>query len=76
MAPRSHACRSPCVNSLTNLIEQNKPTDQGLARRFNVESNKASTKAHTPLEAPIPTLVPPSTKDLFIKFMKVFVETT
>ena len=39
-------------------------------------SNADSNKVPTPLEASIPTFVPPSSKDLFTKFMKVFMETT
>ena len=78
MAPKSHACRSPYVNAPTNLAkEQDELTVvQGLVRWSNAESNKALTKAFTPPEALIPPLIRPSTKDLFIRFIKVFMETT
>ena len=49
---------------------------QSLARRSNTGSNKAFTKASTPPETPISPLVLPPTKDLFTRFMKVFMETT
>ena len=39
-------------------------------------SNDGSDKAFTPSEGPTPPLVPPPAKDLFTKFMKVFMETT
>ena len=39
-------------------------------------SDACSNKAPTPLEAPTPPLIPPPAKDLFTKFMKVFMGTT
>ena len=77
MAPGSCAQRSPCINPLADLTgEQDELAGQGPVRGFNAGSDEAPTEAPTPLEAPIPPLVPSSTKDLFIKFMKVFMETT
>ena len=77
MAPGSRARRSPRVNPPADPTgEQDELAGQGPVRRFNAGSNEAPTKAPTPPEAPIPPLVPPSTKDLFIKFMKVFMKTT
>ena len=76
MAPGSRAERSPCVNPPANLTgEQDELVGQSPVRRFNIGSNKARTKAPTLLEGLIPSLVSPSTKDLFTKFMKVFMET-
>ena len=48
---------------------------QSLARKSNVRSNEAPTKAPIPLEAIIPLFVPPLSENLFKKFMKVFMET-
>ena len=77
MAPGSRARRSPRVNSPADPTgEQDELAGQGPVRRFNAGSNEAPTKAPTPPEALTPLLVPPSTKDLFTKFMKVFMETT
>ena len=45
---------------------------QGPARGSNVGSNEAST----PPKASTPPLVAPTSKDLFTKFMKVFMEIT
>ena len=74
MAPRScTTCQSPCVNTLVDPAgELDELAGQGPARRSNVGSNEAPT----PPEASIPPLVPPTSKDLFTKFMKVFMETT
>ena len=70
MAPGSCARRSLCVNTPVNPAgEQDELVSQSPARRSNVGSNEAST----PLEAPTP-LFAPSTKDLFTKFMKMFME--
>ena len=74
MALRSHTTqRSSCVNPLSDPTrEQNKLTDtQNQARRSDAGNNKAFTLC----KAPTPTLVSPPAKDLFTKFMKVFVET-
>ena len=73
MALGSHTQRSPCNNPLSNPTgEQNEfigPQDP--AKR----SDAGSDKAFTLHEAFIPLFVL-STKDLFIKFMKVFVKST
>ena len=45
---------------------------QGPAKRSNAESNEVPT----PPEASTPPFVPPTSEDLFTKFMKVFMETT
>ena len=79
MAPGSHITRrSPHVNTLVDLAR--KPDEhagiQGLAKKSNTKSNEAFTKASTPPEALIPPLVLLPAKDLFTKFMKVFMETT
>ena len=77
MAPRSRAWRSPCVNPPANLTgEQDELAGQGPVWGFNAESDEASTEAPTPPEAPTLPLVPSSTKDLFTKFMKLFIEMT
>ena len=77
MAPKSCTWQSSCINSLANLArEQNKLAGQGPVREFNIKSNKASTEAFTPLKAPTLSLVPPSTKNFFIKFMKVLMKMT
>ena len=77
MAPGSCAQRSPRVNPPANPTgEQDELAGQGPIRGFNAGSDEAFTEAPTPLEALTPPLVPPSTKDLFTKFMKVFMETT
>ena len=77
MAPGSRAQRSPCVNPPANPTgEQDELAGQGPVQEFNARSNEALTEAPTSPEAPIPPLVPPSIEDLFIKFMKVFIETT
>ena len=69
MAPGSRARRSPRVNPPADPTgEQNELAGQGPIQGFNAGSDKASTEALTPPEAPTPPLVPPSTKDLFTKF--------
>ena len=76
MAPRSRVWRSPCVNPPADPTgEQDELAGQSLIRGFNAGSDEAPTKTLTPPEAPTPPLVLPSTKDLFTKFMKVFMET-
>ena len=69
--------RSPCVNTPANPDRELDELDgtQGSARESNVGSDEALTEAYTLLEAPISTLIPPPTKDLFTKFMKVFIKT-
>ena len=71
MAPGSYTTRrSPCVNLLANIFgEQDKLV--GTPERSNTGSNETPT----PPKAPTPPLVPPPAKDLFTKFMKVFMET-
>ena len=74
MALGSCARRSPCVNT---PVDPAKELDelagaQDPARR----SNAGSDEAPTPLEASTPPLVPPTSKDFFTKFIKVFMETT
>ena len=77
MAPGSRARRSPRVNPPADPTgEQDELAGQGPVRGFNAGSDEAPTKAPTPPEAPTPPFVPPSTEDLFTKFMKVFMETT
>ena len=77
MAPRSCARRSPCVNPPADPTrEQDELAGQDLVRGFNAGSNEASTEASTPPKALTPPPVPSSTKDLFTKFMKVFMERT
>ena len=78
MALGSRARRSPCVNTLVDPDgELNELAGaQGQARRSNTGSDEAPTEALTPPEASTPPLVPPTSEDLFTKFMKVFMETT
>ena len=77
MALGSRPQRSPCINPLADPIEeQDKLAGQGPVRGFNTRSNEAPTKAPTSPEASTPPLVLSSTKDLFTKFMKVFMKTT
>ena len=77
MAPGSCARWSPCVNLPADPTgEQNELAGQGPIRGFNAGSNEAPTKAPISPEAHTLPLVPPSTEDLFTKFMKVFMETT
>ena len=70
--------RSPCVITLVNPAKEldELAGAQGPARRSNAGSNEILTEAPTPPEASIPSLVPPTSEDLFTKFMKVFMETT
>ena len=78
MTPGSRSRRSPCVNTPADLAGglDELASAQGPARRSNVGSDKAPTKAPTPLEAPTLPLVLPPTEDFFTRFMKVFMETT
>ena len=77
MAPGSRARRSPRVNPPADPTgEQDELAGQGPVRGFNAGSNEAPTEAPTPPEALTPPLVLSSTKDLFTKFMKVFMKTT
>ena len=63
-----------CVNPSTNLAQEQDmlASAQGPAKRSNVRSNEAPT----PPKAPTSYLVLLSAKDLFTKFMKIFMETT
>ena len=74
MAPGSCACRNPRINTPVNPAgELNELTGaQGPAKR----SKAGSDEALTPLEASTPLFVPPTSEDLFTRFMKVFIETT
>ena len=78
MAPGSCFYQSPCVNLPTNLIgEQDEFAGaQDPVKRSNVGSNEIFIEAPIPLEIPTLSFVPPSTENLFIKFIKVFMETT
>ena len=77
MALGSCARQSPCINTSADPTgAQNKLAGHGPVQKFNAGSNKVSTNTLTPLEASTSPLVPFSTEDLFIKFMKVFMETT
>ena len=78
MAPGSCAYWSPRVNPPLDPAEEQDELAgaQGPVRRSNVESNEAPTKAPIPPKAPTPPLVPLSAKDLFTKFIKVFIKTT
>ena len=74
MAPGSRVCQSPCVKT---PVDPAKELDelagaQDPARRSNTGSNEALI----PPEASTPPLVPPTSEDLFTKFMKVFIELT
>ena len=75
MAPGFHITQqSPCVNLFANPIrEQNELIgNQGLARKSDASSNKAPIFSETPI---LPLILSPA-KDLFLKFMKIFIETT
>ena len=79
MALRSYTTRrSPHVNIPVDPAKEldKLASAQAPARRSNAGSDDALTKALIPPEAPIPPLVPLTFKDLFTKFMKVFMETT
>ena len=70
MAPRSRTTQqSSCVNLPTNI-----PREQD--ELAGVRSNSGSNKAFTSPEAPTPPFVSFFAKDLFTKFIKVFMETT
>ena len=78
MAPGSHTtCQSPRVNiSVNSARDLDQLAGQGSAKRSNAGSYQAPTEAPTPLKASTPPFVPPTSKDLFTKFMKVFMKTT
>ena len=73
MTPRSRTTqRNPCVNPPVDPTEQDELVGtQGLGGRSDVGSNKAPS----PLKALTPSFVSPFAKNLFTKFMKVFMET-
>ena len=77
-APESDVQWSSHVNLLTNSIKkQDKLADaQSLAERSNIRSNKASTKAFIPLKTFTLPFILFSTKNIFTKFIKAFVELT
>ena len=71
MAPGSRTTqRSPHVHPSVDIIEQDKLA--GAPGRFDANSDEA----FIPPKASTPPLVPFFAKDLFTKFMKVFMETT
>ena len=57
---------------------ENKINLPAVKKKSHIRSNEAFTplEAHISSEAPIPPFILPSTKDFFIKFMKIFIETT
>ena len=74
MAPGPCTRQSPYVNPPNNISkEQDKfASCQNLVDKSYIENNEAFTL----LEAPIPLLITPPTKNLFIKFMKIFEKST
>ena len=74
MAPGFCACRSPCVNTPVDPAEEldKLAGAQSSAKRSNAGSDEAPTFP----EASTPPLALFTSKDLFTKFMKVFMETT
>ena len=72
MAPGSLTTRrSPCINPPASI-----PGEQDELAGAPGRSNAGSDEAPAPPEASTPPLAPPTSKDLFTKFMKVFIETT
>ena len=70
------AYRNPHVNPPANYTKQNELTSiQDLTRQSNIRSNKALSKAHTSPKAYTLFFIPPHTKNLFTKFMKMIIET-
>ena len=77
MVPKSCTHQSSYVNPPADPTEQDKLTGlQSLATRSNIRSNEAFTKVSTTSEASILPFIPLFTKNLLIKFMKIFIETT
>lgn len=77
LAKKQEFCarRSPYVNPLANSIEQNKLASvKSPAKKANIKSKKASTKAPASLKALILPLLSLSIKNVFTKFIKVFIE--
>ena len=79
MAPGSRTThRSPCINTPVNPAREldKLAGAQGPTKKSNTGSDETPTEAPTPPEVSTPPLVPPTSEDLFTKFMKVFMETT
>ena len=79
MAPESRTTRrNHCVNTPFDPAGEldELAGAQGPARRSNAGSNEALTEAPTSPEVSTLPLVPPTSEDLFTKFMKVFMATT
>ena len=75
MALGSNTQWNLCVNHPANPIKkQDELAGQGPIKRFNVGSDETLTKASTPPETLTPPLVFLFTKDLFIKFIKIFMK--
>ena len=72
MAPGSCTTRRSSRVNLSADI----PREQDELANAPGRSDAGSNEAPTPPEASIPSLVPPTSEDLFTKFMKVFMETT
>ena len=70
--------RSPCVNTPVDPVGELDELvgAQGPAKRFNAGSDEAPTEAPIPPKASTSPLVPPTSEDLFTKFIKVFMEMT
>ena len=78
MALGSRAYWNPCVNTPVNPVGKldELAGAQGSARRSNAGSDEVPTEAPTPPEASTLPLIPPTSEDLFTKFMEMFIETT
>ena len=78
MAPESCARRSSCINTLVNPAREldELAGAEAPAKKSNAGSNEALTEAPTSPEASTPPIVLPTSEDLFIKFMKMIMETT
>ena len=74
ITPGSCVCRSPCINTLLDPVEEldELAGAQGQAKKPNVGNDEAST----PLKAPTLPFVSLPAKNLFRKFIKVFIEMT
>ena len=71
MAPGFGIQQSPCVNIFINYIELNEIAG---AQSLGNRSNAGSKKASIPFKASISPLVPLLTKELFLKFIKMFMK--
>ena len=79
MAPGSYTThRNPRVNTPVDLVGEldELASASGPAKKSNAGSEKAHIKASIFLEAPTQPLVPLTSENLFIKFMKMFMEIT